>query len=112
MECLILAPGQVRSVGTLIPSDVASHPFNLAESCAFVRLDSDKSDNLRPNGDYDELAMCSLCHIGLNNYSCRTIDSSHKYLPSVVGQNKSRHPFRDRCPPYFTISHSNMTLQR
>ena len=59
---LLSASGQVRSVGALIPSEMALHPFNLAESCAFVRLDSDKSDNLRPNGDYDELAMCSLCH--------------------------------------------------
>ena len=42
---------------------MASHPFNLAESYAFVRLDSDKSDNLRPNGDYDELAICSLFHL-------------------------------------------------
>ena len=60
------ALGQIQSTGTLIPSDVTSHPFNLAESYAFVRLDSDKSDNLRPNGDYDELAICSLFHIGLN----------------------------------------------
>lgn len=59
---MISAPGQIQSASTLIPSDVAPYPFNLAESCAFVRLDSDKSDNLRPNGDYDELAMCSLCH--------------------------------------------------
>ena len=42
---LLSASGQVRSVGTLIPSEMALHPFNLAESCAFVRLDSDKSDS-------------------------------------------------------------------
>ena len=65
-ECLISAPGQIQSVSTLIPSDVASHPFNPAGPCAFVRLDSDKPDNLRPNGDYDEFAICSLFHIGLN----------------------------------------------
>ena len=60
------APGQIQLIGTLIPSDVTSHPFNLAESYAPVRLDSDKPDNLRPNGDYDEFAICSLFHIGLN----------------------------------------------
>ena len=66
MECLMQALGQIQSTGPLIPSDMASHLFNLAESYALVRLDSDKSDNLRPNGDYDELAICSLFHIGLN----------------------------------------------
>ena len=45
---------------------MASYPFNLAESYALVCLDSDKPDNLRPDGDYDEFAMCSLFHIGLN----------------------------------------------
>ena len=61
-ECLISAPGQIQSASTLIPSDVAPYPFNLAESNALVRLDSDKSDNLHPNGDYYELAICSLFH--------------------------------------------------
>ena len=60
------ASGQIQSVSTLIPSDMASYPFNLAESYALVCLDSDKPDNLRPDGDYDEFAMCSLFHIGLN----------------------------------------------
>ena len=55
--------GQNQSESSLIPSEMASHPFNPAESYAFVRLDSDKFDNLRPNGDYDELAICSLFHL-------------------------------------------------
>ena len=84
MECLILAPGQVRSVGTLIPSEMALHPFNLAESCAFVRLDSDKSDNLRSDGNYDESAICSSFHYRILTLAVRTIGSSYKYLPSVV----------------------------
>ena len=67
---------------------MASYPFNPAESYAFVRLDSDKFDNLRPNGDYD-------VHFTVD---VRTIGLSHKYLPSVKFK-KSRHPFRDRCPP-------------
>ena len=61
MECLP-AQGQNQSENSLIPSEVASYPFSPAESCAFVRLDPDKSDNLRPNGDYDEYAICSLFH--------------------------------------------------
>ena len=59
------APGQIQLIGTLIPSDVTSHPFNLAESYAPVRLDSAKPDNLRPNGDYDEFAMVVLARRGL-----------------------------------------------
>ena len=66
MECRQSAPDQIQSVSTLILSEMAPHLFNLAESYALVRLDSDKPDNLRPNGDYDEFAMCSLFHIGLN----------------------------------------------
>ena len=62
VECRQLAPGQIQSGSTLIPSDVTSHPFNLVESYALVHLDSDKPDNLRPNGDYDEFAICSLFH--------------------------------------------------
>ena len=42
---------------------MAPYPFNLAESRACVRPDFDKSDNLRPNGDYDESAICSLFHL-------------------------------------------------
>ena len=68
MECL-LAQGQNQSENSLIPSEVASYPFSPAESCAFVRLDPDKSDNLRPNGDYDETAMCSLFHWNLLCFS-------------------------------------------
>lgn len=59
------ALGQALTESTLILSEVAPHPFYLAESYTLIRLDSDKSDNLHPNGDYDELAMCSLFHIGL-----------------------------------------------
>ena len=59
------AQGQNQSESSLIPSEVAPYPFNPAEPCACVRLDPDKPDNLRPNGDYDELAMCSLFHVGL-----------------------------------------------
>lgn len=42
------------------------YPFNLAESLALVRLDSDKPDSFHPDGNYHEYAICSLCHIGLN----------------------------------------------
>ena len=82
MECLS-APGQKQSESSLKPSEVASHPFSPAESCAFVRPDPGKSDNLRPNGDYDESAICSLFH-DKNYLAVRTIGSSHKYLPSVT----------------------------
>ena len=54
--------GANQSVSTLTPPEMTSYPFNLAESLAFVRLDSDKPDNLRHNGDYDEFAVFSLCH--------------------------------------------------
>ena len=60
-----MALGQTLTESTLILPEVAPYPFNLAESLAFIRFDSDKPDNLHPNGDYDELAMCSLFHIGL-----------------------------------------------
>lgn len=50
---------------------MASYPFNLAESYAFIRLDPDKSENLRPNGDYDELAMCSPFHDKNYNFNCK-----------------------------------------
>ena len=33
-----------------------------AESNALVRPNPDKPDNLRPNGDYDETAICSRFH--------------------------------------------------
>ena len=98
------APGQIQSVSSLIPSEVAFYPFNLAEPYAFVRLDSDKLDNLRPDGDYDELAICSLFHD--KNYctlAVRTIGFSYKHLPSVAVK-KSRHPFRDRCLPHLLKS--------
>ena len=61
MECLS-AHGQDQSESSLIPSEMAPYPFNPAVSDALVRPDTDKSDNLRPNGDYDESAICSLCH--------------------------------------------------
>ena len=51
-----------RSESSLIPSEVASYPFNPAVSDALVRPDPNKSDNLRPNGDYDETAICSRFH--------------------------------------------------
>ena len=54
--------GQIESDSSLIPSEMTFHPFNLAESFALVRPDSDKSDNLHPNGDYDEFAICSSFH--------------------------------------------------
>ena len=41
---------------------MAPYPFNLAESLALIRLDSDKPDNLHPNGDYDESAISSSFH--------------------------------------------------
>ena len=41
---------------------MALYPFSPTESCACVRLDPDKSDNLRPNGDYD------LCFSRKNNW--------------------------------------------
>ena len=62
MECLS-AQGQNQSKDSLIPSEMALYPFSPTESCACVRLDPDKSDNLRPNGDYDESAICSLFHL-------------------------------------------------
>ena len=82
MECLS-AQGQEQSESSLIPSEVASYPFNLAVPDALVRPDTDKSDNLRPNGDYDEYAICSLFH-DKNYLAVRTIGSSYKHLPSVV----------------------------
>ena len=77
------AQGQNQSKDSLIPSEVASYPFNPAVSDALVRPDPNKSDNLRTNGDYDEYAICSLFH-DKNYLAVRTIDSSHKYLPSVT----------------------------
>lgn len=65
MECRI-GTGSNQSVSTLIPSDVAFYLFNLAEPCARIRLNPDKSDNFHPDGNYHELAMCSLFHVGLN----------------------------------------------
>lgn len=50
MECLS-APGWNQSESSLIPSEMAPYPFNLAVPDALVRPDPDKSDNLRPNGD-------------------------------------------------------------
>ena len=58
--------GANQSVSSLIPPEMTSYPLNLAESHALVRLDSDKSDNLHPDGNYHESAICSFCHIGLN----------------------------------------------
>ena len=83
MECLS-APGWNQSESSLIPSEVAPYPFNLAESCALVRPDTDKSDNLSPNGDYDESAICSPFHYRILTLAVRTLGSSHKHLPSVV----------------------------
>ena len=95
MECLS-AQGQDQSESSLIPSEVASYPFNPAESCACVRLDLDKSENLRPNGDYDERAICSLFH-DKNYLAVRTIGSSHKYLPSVTDKKADIHLGIDAC---------------
>ena len=83
MECLS-AQGQNQSKDSLIPSEVASYPFSLAEPRACVRFDPDKSDNLRPDGDYDEFAICSLFHYRIFTLAVRTIGSSYKHLPSVV----------------------------
>ena len=68
---------------------MTSFLFNLAESLALVRLDSDKPDNLHPDGNYHELAMCSFFHLGLFTVGVRTFDLSFKYLPSVVVQKKA-----------------------
>ena len=61
MECRI-GTGSNQSASALIPSDVAFYPFNLAEPCAYIRLNPDKSDNLHPDGNYHELAICSFLH--------------------------------------------------
>ena len=56
------APGKNQSESSLIPSEMAPYPFNLTVPDALVRPDTNKSDNLRPNGDYDETAICSRFH--------------------------------------------------
>ena len=65
MECRI-GTGSNQSASSLILPEMTSYPLNLAESYALVRLDSDKPDNLHPDGNYHESAICSFCHIGLN----------------------------------------------
>ena len=54
MECRI-GTGSNQSASALIP-------FNLAEPCARIRLNPDKSDNFHPDGNYHELAICSFLH--------------------------------------------------
>ena len=63
--------GSNQSVSSLIPSEMTSYPLNLAEPYAFVRLDSDKPDNLHPDGNYHETVICSIVHLRLFTVWCK-----------------------------------------
>ena len=63
--------GSNQSVSSLIPSEMTSYPLNLAEPYALVRLDSDKPDNLHPDGNYHEIVICSIVHLRLFTVWCK-----------------------------------------
>lgn len=79
---------QHLSISTLILSIVASYSFNLAETEAFVRLDSNKSDYLDFNGDVKEDLNCSLFHCIIITW-CRTIGSLSSTSPSVIFKKRT-----------------------
>ena len=64
---------------------MTSYPLNLAESYALVRLDSDKPDNLHPDGNYHECAICSVYHDKCKlTFAVEQLASRNNYLPSVT----------------------------